>query len=93
MAVNFMRTMTSLHVKQHVLEERITQLEEKIKMKVNQEEVDQLREEIKTVREEQLREIKTIGRKSSFEVKQYVSKEDMKKNVEDIETRLQEKKS
>ena len=33
MAVNFMRTMTSLHVKQQVLEERINQLEEKIEMK------------------------------------------------------------
>ena len=54
MAVNFMRSMTSLHVKQQVLEERINQLEEKIEMKANQEEVNQLREEIKTVREGQL---------------------------------------
>ena len=48
MRVNFMR---SLHVKQQVLEERINQLEEKIKIKVNQEEVDQLRQEIKNLRE------------------------------------------
>ena len=70
-----MRTMTSLHVKQQVLEERINQLEENIEMKANQEEVDQLREEIKTVREGQLqameekqRETKGTGRKSSYEV-------------------------
>ena len=40
MAVNFMRTVTSLHVKQQVLEERIKQLEEKIEMKAKQEAVD-----------------------------------------------------
>ena len=32
-AVNFMRTMTSLHVKQHVLEDTINQLEDKLGMK------------------------------------------------------------
>ena len=56
MAVNFMKTMTSPHVKQQVLEERINQqskMDEKIEMKANQEEVDHLREEIKTIREGQ----------------------------------------
>ena len=57
MGVTFMRTMTSLHVKQQVLGERINQLEEKIEMKVNQKEVDQLREEVKTVREGQLQAV------------------------------------
>lgn len=100
MAVNFMRTMTSLHVKQKVLEERIYQLEEKFKMKVNQEEVDQLREEIKTVREGQLQAMEEKQRELEEKVvmksksPNYVSKEDMKKNVmEEIETRLQEKEA
>ena len=47
MAVDFMRTMTSLYVKKQVLEERINQLEENIEMKVNQEEVDQLERKLK----------------------------------------------
>ena len=42
MAVNFMRTVTSLHVKQQALEDRINQLKDKIVIKVNQE-VDQLK--------------------------------------------------
>ena len=97
MAVNFMRTMTSLHVKQQVLEERINQLEEKIERKANQEEVNQLREEIKTVREGQLQAMEEKQRELEEKVvmkscTNYVSKEDVKKNVsEEIETRLQEK--
>ena len=43
MVVNFVGTMTSLHVKQQVLEDKINQLEDKIKIKLNQE-VSQLRE-------------------------------------------------
>ena len=98
MAVNFMRTMTSLHVKQQVLEERINQLE-KIEMKANQEEVDQLREEIKTVREGQLQAMEEKQRELEEKVvmkscTNYVSKEDVKKNIsEEIETRLQEKEA
>ena len=99
MAVNFMRTMTSLHVKQQVLEERINRLEEKIEMKANQEEVNQLREEIKTVREGQLQAMEEKQRELEEKVvmkssTNYVSKEDMKKNVsEEIEIRLQEKEA
>ena len=98
MAVNFMRTMTSLHVKQQVLEERINQLEEKIEMKANQE-VDHLREEIKTIREGQLQAMEEKQRALEEKVvmkssTNYVSKEDIKKNVtEEIETRLQEKEA
>ena len=97
MAVNFMRTMTSCHVKQQVLEERITQLEEKIEMKVNQVEVKQLKEEIRTVRERQLQAMEEKQRELEEKVvlkssTNYVSKEDVKKNVsEEIETRFQEK--
>ena len=99
MAVSFMRTMTSLHVKQQVLEERINQLEEKIEMKANQEEVDHLSEEIKTIKEGQLRAMEEKQRDLEEKVvmklsTNYVSKEDIKKNVTvEIETRLQEKEA
>ena len=86
-------------MKQQVLEERINQLEEKIEWKANQEEVDHLREEIKTIREGQLQAMEEKQRDLEEKVvmkssTNYVSKEDIKKNVtEEIETRLQEKEA
>ena len=68
-------------------------------MKANQEEVNQLREEIKTVREGQLQAMEEKQRELEEKVvikssTNYVSKEDVKKNVsEEIETRLQEKEA
>ena len=91
--------MTNLHMKQQVLEERVNQLEEKIEMKANQEEVNQLREGIKTVRKGQLQVMEEKQRKLEEKVvmkssTNYVSKEDVKKNVsEEIETRLQVKEA
>ena len=98
MAVNFMRAMTSLHVKQQALEDRINQLEDKIVMKVNQE-VDQLREKIKTVKDAQIQAMEEkqkeleerIVMKSS---ENYVSKEGIKKNVtEEIGNKITRKRN
>ena len=58
-AVNFMRIMISLDVKQ-ILEDRINQLEDNIQLKVNQG-VDQLKEEIQTVRGGQINALEQKG--------------------------------
>ena len=53
MAVNFMKTMTYLHAKQEKIEERVGNLEEKIKDKVDKEEIGQLKEDLKEIKEGQ----------------------------------------
>ena len=50
MAVNFMKTMTNLHVKQKKIEERIGSLDEKINEKVDREEIKQLKEDLKQIK-------------------------------------------
>ena len=101
MAVNFMKTMTNLHVKQEKIEERTGSLEEKKNKKVDKEEIKQLKEDLKQIKEGQkktaegqekkIQEIasnKTDGTSWA----DIVSKEEMSKNAEDtIEKRLKVK--
>ena len=44
-----MKTMANLHTKHQILEDKVDNLEEKIKNKVDKEEVDQLNEEIGSI--------------------------------------------
>ena len=48
-AINFMKTMAYLHTKHQILEDKVHNLEEKMKNKVDKEEVDQLKEEIRSM--------------------------------------------
>ena len=103
MAVNFMKTMTNLHVKQEKIEERVGSLEETINEKVDKEEIKQLKEDLKQIKEgqkktaeEQEKKIQEIASNKTDGTSwtDIVSKEEVSKNVEDtIEKRLKEKEN
>ena len=97
-AVNFMKTMASLHTKHQILEDNVDNLEEKSKNKVDKEEVDQLKEEIGSIRkgqkqalEEQWKKIKenSLNQKKENTVK--INNEDIISVNDVIEKKIKEK--
>ena len=101
MAVNIMKTMTILHVKQQKIEEEMAKLENKINQKVDKEDIQKLKEDISSIKdgqrkvlEDQNKKIKEIieTKQNSTSWADIVSKEEVNRNVNDtIDKRLKEK--
>ena len=101
MAVNIMKTMTSLHAKQQKMEEKMTKLEDKIDQKADREDIQKLKDDITSIKdgqrkvlEDQEKKIKEIidAKQNNTSWADIVSKEEENKNVEDtIDKRLKEK--
>ena len=101
-AVNFMKTMTSLHIKHQKIEERMNKLEDKMNRKADIEDIQKLKEDISTVNEgqkklleDQEKKIKEIAEKKQNNNTSWadiVSEEEVRKNVkETIDKRIKEK--
>ena len=101
MAVNIMKTITSLHAKQQKMEEKMTKLEDKIGQRADREDIQKLKDDITSIKdgqrkvlEDQDKKIKEIvdAKQNNTSWADIVSKEEVNKNVEDtIDKRLKEK--
>ena len=83
-AVNFMKTMASLHIKHQILEDKVDNLEEKMKNKVDKEEVDQLKEEIGSIRKGQKQALEEQWKKIEENLLNHQKENTVKINKEDI---------
>ena len=101
MAVNIMKTITSLHAKQQNMEEKMTKLEDRINQKADREDIQQLKDDITSIKdgqrkilEDQDKKIKKIvdAKQNNTSWADIVSKEEVNKNIEDTtDKRLKEK--
>ena len=96
-SVNYMKKLTSLHIKQQKLEEKINALEENINKKATKEDIQKLKNDLTTqkkVQDEHDKKLKelTEQKQKNNSWADIVSKEEAEKEVEDkIEKRLKEK--
>ena len=83
-AVNFMKTMANLHTKHQILEDKVDNLEEKMKNKVDKEEVDHLREEIESISKGQKQALEEQWKKTEENSLNHQNENTVKINKEDM---------
>ena len=79
-----MKTMANLHTKHQILEDKVDNLEEKIKNKVDKEEVDQLKEEIGSISKGQKQALEEQWKKIEENLLNHQKENKVKINKEDI---------